>query len=152
MDQGPFLPFPAKMAYMWRDIERRAAEHGMPYRRPSRYPVDEALTSARLALLGASEGWCRPFVEKAFELHWTQDVGIGTAANLDAALRHAGQDPEQAITRARGDANKQALKAQTEEAGALGLFGSPSFRVGDELFWGDDRLEQALAWARRPQT
>ena len=45
--------------------------------------------------------------------------------------------------------NKEALKRQTEAAAARGLFGAPSFTVGDELFWGNDRLEAALAWAKR---
>lgn len=149
LDRGPFLPFPRKMAYMWRDLERRCAEHGIAYRKPSAYPPQEVLTSARLGLLGSHEGWCQAFTEKAFELHWTQDIAIGTPENLQQALRHAGQEPEAALARARSDANKQALKAQTEAADARGLFGSPSFLAGGELFWGDDRLEQALAWARR---
>ena len=152
LDRGPFLPFPRKMAYMWRDLERRCAEHGIAYRKPSHYPPAEVLTSARLALLGAGEGWCQPFTEKAFELHWTEDVAIGTPENLQQALRHARQDPEAALVRARSDANKQALKAQTERAAALGLFGSPSFVVDGEVFWGDDRLEQALAWAAGRRT
>jgi 2-hydroxychromene-2-carboxylate isomerase len=148
MNLGPFLPYPRKIAYMWRDLERRAAEHGLPYRQPEKYPPEETLTSARLALLGAQEGWCASFVESAFHQHWTQGRLIGTADNIETALRQAGQDPEAALARARSPAIKEGLKLQTEEARRAGLFGSPSFLVGDELFWGDDRLEQAIAWAR----
>jgi len=43
---------------------------------------------------------------------------------------------------------KAALSAETDAAGALGIFGSPTFAVGQELFWGDDRLEDAIDWAR----
>ncbi len=149
MTQGPFLPYPRKIAYMWRDIERRAQEHGAPYRQPLKYPPDEVLASARLALLGMHEGWGRAFVEAVFRLHWTQQVQIGTAENLTGALAAAGQEPAAAIERSRTPAIKEGLKAQTEEAEAKGIFGSPTFIVGDELFWGDDRLEQALAWAKR---
>lgn len=147
MTQGPFLPYPRKLDYMWRDIERRAREHGVPYARPSKYPPDEVLTSARLALLGAEEGWCAPFVEEAFRLHWTEDRLIGTTDNIRAALEAAGQDPDAAIAKARSAPVKDGLKRQTEEAQRLGLFGSPTFLVQGEMFWGDDRLEQALAWA-----
>lgn len=147
MTQGLFLPYPRKLDYMWRDIERRAAEHGIAYSRPSKYPPDEVLTSARLALLGAQEGWCAPFVEASFGLHWTEDRLIGTTDNIRAALVAAGQDPDAATAKAKSPEIKEGLKRQTEEAQRLGLFGSPTFLVKGEMFWGDDRLEQALAWA-----
>lgn len=147
MTQGPFLPYPRKLDYMWRDLERRAVEHGIPYTRPSKYPPDEVLTSARLALLGSMEGWCSRFVEEAFRQHWTEDRLIGTPDNIADSLIAAGQEPAVAIAKAKSPEIKKRLKEQTEEAQRLGLFGSPSFVVGDELFWGDDRLEQALAWA-----
>jgi len=151
MSQGPFLAYPRKLDYMWRDLERRAAEHGLPYARPSRYPPEEVITSARLALIGADEGWAPRFVEEAFRLHWTEDRPIGTPDNIRSALAAAGQEPDQAIARTRTPEVKERLKAQTAEAERLGLFGSPSFVVKGELFWGDDRLEQALEWATRHQ-
>jgi 2-hydroxychromene-2-carboxylate isomerase len=149
LTQGPFLPFPRKMAYMWRDIERRAAEHGLQYRRPSRYPPEEVLTTARVGCMASNEGWCQSFTEKSFELHWTRDIPIGSNENLHQSIRHAGHEPATEIERARRPETKEALKSQTEQAGKLGIFGSPTFLVGDEMFWGDDRVEQALAWAAR---
>ncbi|MDN3519732.1 2-hydroxychromene-2-carboxylate isomerase [Aquisalimonas lutea] len=151
LENGPFLPFPNKLAYMWRDLERRAAEHGIPYRRPEKYPPDEVLTSARLALLGSAEGWSSTFTEAAFALHWTEGCIIGTEENIHGALMRAGQDPDTALARARSAENKAALKEQTEQARQRGIFGSPTFIAGDELFWGDDRLEQALNWAKAPK-
>ncbi len=148
MIQGPFLPYPRKIDYMWRDLARRAAEHGIPYSKPSLYPPKETLTCARLGVLGAREGWCEQFTENVFALHWTENRIIGTDDNLYAALESIGQVPANAIERARSPENKEALKSQTEEARRLGLFGSPSFVAAGELFWGDDRLEQALAWAK----
>jgi 2-hydroxychromene-2-carboxylate isomerase len=148
MAQGPFLPYPIKTAYMWRDIERRAQEHGVPYLQPLKYPPDEVLGTARLALLGMHEGWGRVFVEQVFRLHWTRRIQIGTPENIAGALAAAGQEPQAAIERSRAPGLKEALRAQTELAESKGIFGSPTFIVGDELFWGDDRLEQAIAWAK----
>ncbi len=132
---------------MWRDIERRAARHGIPYARPSTYPVNSLLT-ARVACIAAEEGWCRAFTEKAFELHWTRNVLIGSEANLRAALEFAGQPVDELVSRAQTQPVKDQLKARTARAKDLGVFGAPSFTVGDELFWGDDRLDEAVEWAR----
>lgn len=146
MNQGPFLPFPSKLRYMWRDLERRAQKHGLPYHRPSTYPPNTLLT-ARIGVLAASEGWCQAFTERTFELHWGKDQTIGTEGNLQAALTSLGKDVSDVVARAQTPENKEALRLQTERAQQLGVFGSPSFVVGEELFWGDDRLEEALDWA-----
>lgn len=146
MTQGPFLPYPAKTAYMWRDIERRAARHGIAYVRPSAYPVDMLLT-ARVGCVAADEGWCQAFTEKVFELHWTRDVPIGSDENLRSALQSLGRSPDAIVAQAQTPAVKDRLRLQTARAKALGIFGAPSFTVGGELFWGDDRLEEALQWA-----
>jgi 2-hydroxychromene-2-carboxylate isomerase len=66
---------------------------------------------------------------------------------MDAALRSLGLDAAQVLALANSPANKEALKAQTARAIERGIFGAPSFVVGEELFWGDDRLEDAVAWA-----
>ena len=59
-----------------------------------------------------------------------------------------GLDPEKVFSRIEQAAIKDRLRQQTAEAQTRGLFGAPSFLVGEELFWGDDRLEQALAWTK----
>ena len=147
LTQGPFLPYPSKTAYMWRDIERRAHRHAVPYQRPSTYPVNSLLT-ARIGCVAAEEGWCRAFTEGVFALHWTQNILIGSEENLARALTALGQAPEAVIARAQTAPVKDRLKQQTERARSLGIFGAPSFTVGTELFWGDDRLEEAIEWAR----
>jgi len=68
---------------------------------------------------------------------------------LSAALSNIGQKPDAVIALAATDETKAALKSQTDEARGLGIFGSPTFVVEDEIFWGDDRLEDAVAWQRR---
>ena len=144
--QGPFDGYPVKAQYMWRDLQRRAARHGLPYRKPSAYPPNTLLT-ARVGTLAATQGWCEPFTREVFRLHWTEDVAIGTDQNLRRALTAVGRNPDEVLVAAQSDANKQLLRAVTGAAEALGIFGSPTFVIGDELFWGDDRLEDALDFA-----
>lgn len=146
MNLGPFLPYPNKMEYMWRDLERRAAAVGVPFSRPSIYPVNSLLT-ARIACLAAAEGWCQAFTEKVFALHWTENRLIGSDDNLDTTLTALGKDAQATKAQAQMPDIKEILKQQTEKAKALKIFGAPSFVVGHELFWGDDRLEAALDWA-----
>ena len=99
-------------------------------------------------MLAATEGWCREFTERSFALHWTEDIAIGSEANLSASLAALGKDASRVLSQAQSAANKDLLRVATDEAKALGLFGSPSFVTRGELFWGDDRLEDALAWAQ----
>ena len=143
LTQGPFLPFPSKMRYMWQDLQRRAALHGLPYRKPSVYPPNTLLT-ARVGVVAAEEGWCAEFTSGVFDRHWTQDVVIGTPQNLRESIRAAGRDPDGVIAKAESFENKAALRVQTQTAEDKGIFGSPSFFVHGELFWGDDRLEDAI--------
>ncbi len=147
MTQGPFLPYPTKTAYMWRDIERRAARHGIPYAKPSTYPVNSLLT-ARIGCIAAAEGWCQAFTEGVFRMHWTQNVLIGSDQNIRTVLSELGKDPELLVERAQSPDSKEMLKKQTSLAKALGVFGAPSFTVNEELFWGDDRLDEAIEWAQ----
>jgi 2-hydroxychromene-2-carboxylate isomerase len=83
-----------------------------------------------------------------FRLHWTEDVIIGTEENIRRSLESLGKDVALTLAAAQADNNKQALRHQTEKAKTLGIFGSPTFIVGNELFWGDDRLEDALDFYR----
>lgn len=142
---GPFVPRPEKLAYMWRDLERRAKRRGLPYAKPPQYPVDTQKT-VRVAYLAAREGWCGRFSRKVFEMNFVEGRAIGAPANLEAALAEIGMDAERIIARAHQQDVEDGLAAQTRRAIDLGMFGSPHFRVGEELFWGDDRLEDAIEW------
>jgi len=142
---GPFMPRPEKLAYMWRDLERRARRRGLPYARPPLYPVDTQQT-VRVAFLAAREDWCGPFSRKVFEMNFVEGRSMGAPGNLEAALAEIGRDAERTIRRAHEQDIEEGLAAQTRRAIDLGMFGSPHFRVGEELFWGDDRLEDAIEW------
>lgn len=143
---GPFLPRPDKLAYMWRDLERRAQRRGLPYVRPSQYPVDSQAT-VRVACLAAREGWCSQFSRKVFHMNFVEGRPIGGPGNLEAALRESDRDPATVIPRAHEPDVEQELADQTQAAIDIGVFGAPTFRVGQELFWGDDRLEDAIEWS-----
>ena len=147
-NDSPFNIYPPKGRYMWRDLERLAEKEGLPFLRPSRFPRN-GLLAARVALVGVEEGWVAPFARAVMTANFAEDREIGEEAVIGEILGTLGLPAAEVITRAQADANKLALRCQTERAAELGLFGAPSFRVGEELFWGNDRLEDALAWARR---
>ena len=144
--QAPFPEGSARERYMWRDLERRARSRKLAYRRPAVYPFN-SVHVGRVALIGTREGWCREFTETAFRLHWTEGLAMTEPANIEAALAAAGQDAQRVLSMASAPEIKEAFKQQAERALERGIFGAPSFVVGDELFWGDDRLEDALAFA-----
>jgi len=147
-NDSPFNIYPPKGRYMWRDLERLAEKEGLPFRPPSRFPRN-GLLAARVALVGVEEGWVAPFARAVMSANFAEDREIGEEAVIVEILGALGLPAAELMARAQADANKLALRCQTERAAELGLFGAPSFRVGEELFWGNDRLEDALAWACR---
>ncbi len=148
-DNSPFNLYPAKGRYMVRDMERLCAARGLPFIMPSRFPQN-GLLAARLAILGAVEGWGPDFTRAVYLAEFRDGADISSPAALRQALAGAGQDPDAVLQRAGDQRVKDALRLQTEQARERGIFGAPSFFAADgELFWGDDRLEQALDWAVR---
>jgi 2-hydroxychromene-2-carboxylate isomerase len=77
------------------------------------------------------------------------DIDIDSAGSVRLALQPLVGDAEAILREAQSEANKLALRRQTEEARRRGIFGAPTFFVGEEMFWGDDRLEDAVACARK---
>lgn len=146
-NDSPFNIYPAKGRYMWRDMARICEAQGLALKEPVRFPQN-GLNAARLALLGAEGGWAPGFTRAVYLANFAGQKDISEEATLAEILTGLGLDAEAAMARSRTPENKARLKAQTEEAIARGVFGSPSFTVGDELFWGNDRLDEALAWAK----
>jgi 2-hydroxychromene-2-carboxylate isomerase len=147
-DTSPFNIYPAKGKYMVRDMERLAAARGLPFRLPAPFP-QSSLRAARLALIGHVEGWGVAFTRAVYAAEFAEGADIGERRVLGAILKRLGLDAEALFARSETPENKQRLRQQTEEAQELGVFGAPSFLVGGELFWGDDRLEQALTAVAR---
>lgn len=146
LEDSPFNLDPIKGAYMWRDMERRAARRGLPFVRPAVFPMN-GLRAARIMTAALREPWCGAFARAVFTAQFGRGEDISTEPVLVEALRSCGADPEHWLALAQSDATKAELRDRTAEAKGLGVFGAPSFTVGDELFWGDDRLEDAIAWA-----
>ena len=147
-DTSPFNVYEAKGRHMWRDLERLCADLALPFRRPQPFP-QSSLLAARLALVGLADGWGEDFCRAVFRAEFADGRRIDDAAVIGGILTDLKLDPASALAAAQTDGNKQRLRQQTDEAQRLGIFGAPTFVAGDgELFWGNDRLERALQWAR----
>ncbi|MEM8592608.1 MAG: 2-hydroxychromene-2-carboxylate isomerase [Pseudomonadota bacterium] len=146
---SPFNLYPAKGAYMWRDLSRRAAKQGLPeITRPDPFPQN-SLLAARIATQGTGEAWLPEFVRGLYHAQFAQGRSIGDRDLLVSLLNRLGLDSGALLDYAEHEPNvKDRLRKITEIAADRGLFGAPSFFTFDgELFWGDDRLEDALDWA-----
>lgn len=145
---SPFALFPSKGRYMWRDTARRARRQGISLVKPENFPQN-SLTAARLALAGREGGWTPAFSKALFRAQFCEGRNIADEAVLGAALKEAGGEPASAIALSRSEEVKGRLRAEIEYAKSIGIFGAPFFVTEDnEPFWGDDRLEEALGWAR----
>src|SRR5947209_6159756 len=142
-DTSPFNLYPAKGRYMVRDCERQCGELGIAFRLPDPFPQN-SLVAARVALVGLNEDWGEDFTRAVYRAEFAEGCTIGEPAVIGEIVQALGHDSGAALARAQSDKIKAKLRANTEEAQRLGVFGAPSFIAGGELFWGNDRLEQAL--------
>ena len=140
---SPFNIYPVKGRYMWKDMARRTHKRGVPFKKPTVFPRN-GLLAARIAFWGSKEKWCPAFTKKVFQSNFAEDQEIGEVETLTAILKSLRLDAEDIINQTQSQENKNLLKMQTRRAQQLGIFGAPSFIVGNELFWGDDRLEEAI--------
>ncbi len=145
---SPFNFFPAKGRNMWRDIERQCALMGLPKLvQPDPFPQNSLLAS-RIAT--ALPDTSRPnFSRAVYRAQFTEGRSIADRRVLAAIVSDI-PDGEHALAAADAPATKAALRAATDEAQSRGIFGAPSFTTASgELFWGNDRIEHAMAWAQR---
>lgn len=148
LKDSPFNAVPVKGSYMWRDMERICEKHGLPFRRPGRFPQN-GLMAARITLSLPQEARAN-FVKAVYQANFVHDRDISDTQILHAAARRAGLDPLDVLAAMTSEPVKQQLKDETAKAADLGIFGAPSFVTEDgEMFWGNDRLEDALDWAVR---
>jgi 2-hydroxychromene-2-carboxylate isomerase len=142
----PFRDKPPKLAYMWADIERRAAMYGIPARLPAPYPLVGFDLANRVAIVGRDEGWCADYTRATYRRWFQQGEEPGGEPNLSDSLREIGQEPGRVLRLAQSEEAARANDAAVARARDLGIFGSPSFVSNGQLFWGDDRLEDAVSW------
>ena len=147
-DNIPFRDKPVKRNYMWRDVQRRAVRHGIPFDRVPTYPVDPDLLANRVGVVAAAEGWCPEYTRATYQAWFLEDKPPGDPAHLGPLLTGLGKDPDAVLSRADSPEIRAEYDRETDLARKMGIFGSPTFAVGDEIFWGDDRLEEALEWRK----
>jgi 2-hydroxychromene-2-carboxylate isomerase len=143
---SPFNLYPVKGAYMWRDMERLCGNHGIPFRRPSQFPRN-GLLAARVVTAAEGQPWLGELLRGLYRANFAEDRDIADPGCVRAVLAAAGCDaPDAVLAEAGSDRIKHQLRERTEEARRRGVFGAPSILVGDELFWGQDRIDDALTW------
>jgi len=146
MANSPFVLQKEKGAYVWRDMERQCRKYGLQWRRPSTFPRLGVVPS-RMALIGADQPWIGAFCRRVMELNFVLDQDINQADRLAPILKELGLSAGTILDQAQAEPMKQRLRDQTEQARCRGIFGAPTFFVGTEMFWGNDRLDDALLFA-----
>jgi 2-hydroxychromene-2-carboxylate isomerase len=139
---------PVKMAYIYRDVARRAKRFGYPFEGKPKYPFDADLLANRVAVVAAQQGWCREYLTAVYRSWMVEHGSPDTPEALAPLLKALGKEPAVVLAAANSASTEAQLEATTNEARALGIFGAPTFAVGKEIFWGSDRFDDALAWAR----
>jgi 2-hydroxychromene-2-carboxylate isomerase len=146
-NDSPFNIYPAKGRYMWRDLARICAAQGLALKKPSQFPRG-SLLAARIACRFADAPWIGEFVRRVYSANFADDLDIGSPFVIGKILADIGQTPAPIMQAAQAQETKDAFRAQADSAVALGIVGAPSFVVDGEIFWGGDRLAQALDWAQ----
>jgi 2-hydroxychromene-2-carboxylate isomerase len=145
-DNSPFNIYPVKGRYMWRDLARICDELALPLQQPSQFPRN-GLLPARVACAAQDELFLPAFVRSVYTANFVHDLEISDPNVVRECLDGLVPEPDQWLQRAEAPEIKARLRANSERAIELGVFGSPTFVVGNELFWGNDRMENALRWA-----
>lgn len=143
---SPFVLQKLKGEYTWRDMERQCAKYGLPWKQPTVFPR-RALLPLRVALRNAEQPWVWEFCKQVMHANFVLDRDIDDAQLVTEILTSLARPAHQLIVDAQSDTAKTALRTQTALAAARGIFGAPTMFVGDEKFWGNDRLDDAIAFA-----
>jgi len=139
----PFVVQKEKGAYVWQDMQRQCRKYGLPWRRPTVFPR-RAVLPTRIAVLAAGEPWQSAWCREIMRLNYGEDRDVDTPEVATGVLERLGLPAARILEAAVGDENRQRLRAATQRASERGIFGAPTFFVGDEMYWGNDRLDDAL--------
>ena len=148
MENVPFMAEKKrdKIDYMCRDVQRRANFYGFDAKVTAPYPLKEFDLANKVAILGKDQGWIKEYTILTYKKWFLEHLEPGSEPNLSSTLREIGLDPDKIINLAQADEIEQKYLKNTEMAKNKGIFGSPSFIVENEVFWGDDRCEDAIKW------
>lgn len=144
---SPFVLQKEKGEYVWKDMARQCRKYGIPWRVPTQFPRLGVLP-LRVVLAGASQPWIGAFAKRVMLLNFSLDRDINSRENIASILTDLEQPAEELLGKAQSEPIKALLRQQTEMAKARKIFGAPTFFANGEMYWGNDRLEDALESAR----
>ena len=147
------IPFPKdkinKVNYMWRDIERRAEGYKFFAKTPVPYPLSEFDLANQIAILGLKMGWGVEYVRLTYKKWFQERKEPAVEPSLSEVCKELGLNKDEIITESKTKEIKDEYFSNTDAARENKIFGSPSFMVDSELFWGDDRMEDAIKWVKK---
>ena len=148
MENVPFMAEKKrdKIDYMWRDVQRRANFYGFDAKIPAPYPLKEFDLANKVAIMGKDQGWIKEYTVLTYKKWFLEHLEPGSEPNLSSTLEEIGLDAKNIIKQAQADDIEQKYLKNTEMAKNKGIFGSPTFIVENEVFWGDDMCEDAIKW------
>ena len=147
------IPFPKdkinKVNYMWRDIERRAQGYGFFAKTPVPYPLTEFDLANQIAILGLKKGWGIDYVRLTYQKWFQETKEPATEPSISEICKQLKLDKNEIISEAKTKGINDIYQSNTDLARKNKIFGSPSFIVNNEIFWGDDRMEDAIEWSKK---
>ena len=147
------IPFPKdkinKVNYMWRDIERRAEGYKFFAKTPVPYPLSEFDLANQIAILGLKMGWGVNYVRLTYKKWFQEGKEPAVEPSISEVCKELGLNKDEIIIESKTKEIKDEYFLNTDAARENKIFGSPSFMVDNELFWGDDRMEDAIKWSKK---
>lgn len=143
----PPISVPAKGKHMFVDLKRWATFYGVAFQFPKSFPVN-SVAPERAAIAAVNAGKGAEFAKALMAAHWGEGRDISQPEELKAVADSVGLDGAAILAATQEAAVKETLKANTDEAVKRGVFGAPTFFVGDEMFWGNDRLQLLSAFLK----
>ena len=153
MDNIPFPPSKeTKVNYMWRDIQRRAEFYSLPVPHvPAPYPLKEFDRANLVGIVMKRDGRYLEYLEETYRAWFLDGLEAGSDQNLENVSRVLRISLPEILGEAASNEILEIYERNTAEAQTAGVFGAPSFEVNGEIFWGDDRLEDAILFAKQRQ-
>lgn len=145
-NDSPFMLNKRRGAYMWRDLERLTSKFGLPWQKPSVFPRNSVLP-ARIAAANVEQPWLAAFIRTTFVTNFADDRDIGDQRVVGDILQSIGQNADEVVAYSFAPEQRSRIRRNTERAIELGMFGAPNCVVNGELFWGEETLDDAIAWA-----
>jgi 2-hydroxychromene-2-carboxylate isomerase len=144
------IPFPKekmnKVNYMWRDIERRAEGYGFFAKTPVPYPLSEFDLANQIAILGLEKDWGIDYIRLTYKKWFQEGKEPAIEPSISEVFNELKLNKDEITSEALKKEIQDKYEANTNSARENKIFGSPSFVVKNEVFWGDDRMEDAIKW------